>query len=234
MTVLVPDCSNNNWGDQELTPQGQQNLISFLTRLPSQGFGGIIHKFTQGAGYIDPYGALCRSWCQQNNFCFISGYHYVTNDNPTAQVQNWQAAGGGPNVYLDFEDMDDDGHPTLTMGLFWAVVNSFNAVGVNVPATYLPAWYAADIGADLSALSENGIALVSSAYPQGYTAGLASDLYTASGGDAGEGWNAYANGSAPNMWQFTSSATISGFNNVDCNAYRGSNLNALFTGNISQ
>lgn len=52
------------------------------------------------------------------------------------------------------------------------------------------------------------------------TAGAASTVYRASGGDTGAGWGAYS-GQVPAIWQFTSSATIAGQTTSDANAFRG-------------
>lgn len=220
MTIFYPDVSNNQWGSTSLTTQGRQALLNFLGRLKNEGFAGVSHKMSQGSDFIDPYGAICQDWCDDNDFPFI-GYHYVDTSDPAAQAQNWRNAGGRDNAMLDFEDGSGD------MGNFWAVTNGFNRAGVNIQLGYIPHWYIGD--QDLSGLPANGIFLVSSGYPTGYTADYASTLYANSGGDKGQGWNPY-NGAAPAAWQFTSSAVVAGLNGVDCNAYLGPDLTVLFGG----
>src|SRR6201993_3799201 len=165
MTVFYPDVSNNNWGSSSLTTAGQQNLMNFLSQLRGQGLSAVAHKMSEGSSYVDPYGAICQTWCQQQVYPFI-GYHFATADDAGAQVRNWQAAGGGANVMIDFEDVDN-GSPTLNMSIFWDLVYAFNAVNINVALAYVPQWYADDIGADLSAFASSDIALVSSAYRMG-------------------------------------------------------------------
>jgi hypothetical protein len=225
MTNFYPDVSNCDWGSEELTDAGQQKLLDFLSNL--QGFAGVCHKMSQGSGFVDPYGLICKNWCAQNNLPFI-GYQYATTDDPTAQVQAYLAAGGGPNVMIDFEDVDGNENALLDFDLFWALTNSFNAAGVNVQLLYLPAWYWGDIGSpDLSALAPNGIQLISSAYPNGYTSGSAVDLYASSGGDTGEGFDPYG-GATPSAWQFTSSCNVAFIQPIDCNAYPGADINSLF------
>lgn len=225
MTLYYPDVSNNNWGSEELTDAGQQALYSFLSQLAQQGFAGVAHKMSQGSGFIDPYGALAQTWCAQNNLPFI-GYHYVDTSPPSEQASNFQAAGGGANAMFDWEAGSGD------LNTFWAVVNAFNAVGVNVQLAYDPRWYlegaGSGAGTDISSFVANGILLVSSAYPLGYQAGYASDLYAQCGGDTGQGWSPYDGGPPPAAWQFTSSAIIAGQNGVDCNAYLGADINVLF------
>jgi hypothetical protein len=113
---------------------------------------------------------------------------------------------------------------------FWDVVDAFNAIGYNIQLGYCPQWYlesaGSGAGTDISDFTENGIQLVSSAYDLGYQSDTPANLYTQSGGDAGEGWDWYG-GEEPSAWQFTSSARISGLA-VDCNAFRGDNITSLF------
>lgn len=222
MTILYPDVSNVNWTDTATwTPEGQQNLMRFLTGLRGAGFSGLVHKVSQGASFRDPYWQACRVWCEANDTSWL-GYHYVTLDNPDEQAANFVVNNGGENVMLDFETGSGD------MGNFWLLVNAFNNAGVNVSLAYVPHWYLnSDAGGhgDLSQLTPNRIALVSSAYPDG--GGTAQDIYRNGGGDTGEGWLPY-NGGGPSVWQFTDKAFIAGFV-VDCNAYKGENLDVLFT-----
>jgi lysozyme len=229
MTVFYPDVSNDNWGSTELTTAGQQALMNFLSQLRGQGLSAVAHKMSQGSGYVDPYGAICQTWCAQQVFPFI-GYHYATTDDPANQVANWHCARGGNNVMIDFEDVDENGSATLNMGIFWDLVQAFNAANVNVALAYLPDWYANDIGADLSQFATSDIALVSSAYPMPDSFGPPRDLYRGCDGDTGEGWAPY-HGATPTIWQYTDCARISDIN-VDCNAYRGTSaqLAQLFTG----
>lgn len=217
MVLFYPDVSNVNWtGTATWTDQGQQNLIAFLSQLSREGFAGCCHKMSQGAGFIDLYGAIAQDWCAQAGLPFI-GYHYLSTEDPAAQAQCWLDAGGSTNAMFDFEQGSGD------MANFWAVVSAFNEAGVNVQLGYIPRWY---VGAqDLSGLAANGILLVSSAYPGG--GGYAAQIYADAGGDAGEGFAPY-NGATPAAWQFTSSATVSGFSPIDVNAYLGSDINVLF------
>lgn len=229
MTIFLPDLSNDNWGDEELTDAGQEKQLAFLNQLRGLGLAGMTHKASQGPGYVDPYFRIAQKYCSDNRIPFL-GYHFATTDDADAQVNNWLCAGGGANVELDFED-EDNGNPTLNMGIFWDLVDAFNDAKINVALAYLPKWYANDIGADLSQLGTNGIALHSSAYPMGDSVGPPADLYRGCDGDAGEGWAPYCAGPPPTIWQFTSTASIAGIN-VDCNAFHGltTNLIQLFTG----
>ena len=103
-----------------------------------------------------------------------------------------------------------------------AVVDAFNTAGITVQLGYYPQWYwSQQGGGDLSDLAN---ALVSSGYPDG--TGYASTIYTNAGGHTGSGWAPYGN-TTPAAWQFTDRADIAGIT-VDCNAYLGTDLTALF------
>jgi len=217
MTLLYVDCSNNQWGGSEWTSEGNDRLLSFLESLRPAGIHGIVHKVSQGSDFQDPYWQTCREWCEHNDTSWL-GYHYVSTDDPAAQVQRFAVNNGGPNVMLDWEQGSGD------FSNFWPLVNAFNAAGVNVSLLYLPHWYWGDIGEpDLSGLDQ--IQLVSSAYPGG--AGDPQQIYDWCGGDGGEGWGSYG-GATPAVWQFTDHAVVDGIP-VDCNAYKGDNLDVLFT-----
>lgn len=225
MTLYYLDVSNNNWGGPDYTDAGKAALLDFLSRLQGEGFVGVAHKMSQGSDFIDPYGTICQDWCDQNEFPFI-GYHYVDTSDANAQAQNWRNAGGRDNTMFDWEQGSGD------LNNFWACVNSFNNIGVNVQLAYDPRWYlegaGSGAGTDISNFDENGILLVSSAYPKGYLAGYASELYDLCGGDTGPGWQPYDGGPPPAAWQFTSSAVVAGENGVDANAYLGSDIKVLF------
>jgi len=213
LTLWYPDTSNNNFSSTE-------ECLDFLAQLKPEGFSGIVQKASEGNYYQDPYWPVVQQWCQENDFPNLP-YHYLTTDNPSSQAATFVSNGGGPFVMFDVEANSGD------LVNVWAVVNAFNAAGVNVTLAYLPNWYWNEIGSpDLSLLAANGVSLVSSAYPAG--AGYASTIYAEACGDSGEGWNPYG-GATPAAWQFTDQANIDGFI-VDCNAYKGTNLNELFTG----
>ena len=212
MTLYYPDLSNNNW-------RSGQDLISFLAEMPKEGFAGVCHKVSEGNYYLDAYWPICLNWCRQNNMPVI-GYHYVTESDPNGQAQAYLNNGGTTNVMLDYEANSGG------IENFWSVVDAFNRVGLNVQILYLPQWYwSGTMGSpDLSPLNGNGISLVSSNYPAG--TGFASSIYEDAGGDSGPGWAGYG-GVYPAAWQFTDKATVCGIP-VDCNAYRGDDINVLF------
>lgn len=211
-TQFYPDCSNNNWNSA-------QELTDFLSQLRAEGFAGMCHKVSEGSYYQDPYWPACLQWCTENNFPLI-GYHYVTTDNPSAQVATYTANHGTGHAMTDWE-ANGGNVANLT-----AVVAAFNGAGITVALGYSPEWYWNEVGGGSLAGLATGV--VSSAYPGG--SGYASTIYDNAGGDNGEGWNSYAD-ITPTCWQFTDSANIAGID-VDCNAFKGSpeELAALFTG----
>jgi GH25 family lysozyme M1 (1,4-beta-N-acetylmuramidase) len=214
--IPYPDLSNNNWSTH-------QDVIDFLTAMKSSGIHGAVHKVSQGSSFVDEFWPTFRSWSEENDSSWL-GFHYVDTSDPDAQAENFLANNGGPFAMLDFEAGGGD------INNFWNVVNAFNAAGVSVSLGYLPNWYWGDIHEpDLSDLPANQISLVSSNYGWLPT-GSPVDIYSALGGDNGPGWRPYG-GAAPTVWQFTDRASIGG-HLVDCNVYRGSSLDALFTGNV--
>lgn len=223
MTLFYIDISNVQWG-LPFTRDGAVALVQFLRAAKAEGMSGAVHKVSQGANFADPYyWPTFRSWCESNDFSWL-GYHFADTSDPAAQARNFVANDGGPYAMLDFENGAGD------IDNFWNVVNAFNDVGVNVSQSYLPEWYDDDIGdPDLSSLTANQISLVSSNYAWEPT-GSPADIYNALGGDNGPGWQPYG-GATPSVWQFSQMASVGGIT-VDCNAYRGTSLDALFTGNV--
>ncbi len=208
MTLYYPDCSNNNW-------TSTQDALHFLTQLAPEGFAGMCHKVSEGSYYEDPFWPAVRDWCADNRMPLI-GYHYVTTDDPAAQARTWHGNGGGTVAMLDWEDNGGN------LANLTAVVDAFNAAGVTVQLGYFPRWYFREQGGGrLVGLTDF---LVSSGYPAG--GGYASTIYAASGGNSGEGWAPYG-GLTPGAWQFTDRADVAG-HIVDCNAYRGTDINVLF------
>lgn len=213
MTLFIPDWSNNNWASTA------QALAACAQVIHSEGYSGIIHKVSEGSYYADPYWPAVRDWCSQNTVPCI-GYHYVTGDDPGAQVQKWLANGGGKAVMLDIEANSGD------IGNITAVANAFEAAGIAVAIEYFPHWYWQQIGSpDISHLP--GVLTSSSYYERN---NYASTEYSDAGGDTGPGWAAYG-GVTPTFWQFSDGAQMAGFT-ADANAFRGTldQLTAIFNG----
>jgi len=203
MTLFYPDVSNNNW-------RNTSDAINFLSRLSGEGFAAVCHKVSEGNGYRDPYWPAVRDWCKANGMLLI-GYHYVRVGDVAGQARLYRNHVGDPSIpcMLDFEDGSGD------LANFWAVVDAFNAAGVEIALSYLPRWYWQRIG---SPNLTNVPGLVASSYPGGD--GYASAIYESGGGANGSGWAPYG-GVYPAVWQFTDKAVVAGIR-VDANAFRGS------------
>lgn len=222
MTLFYTDIANVQWG-LPFSQDGANSLIAFLNAAKAAGLSGAVHKCTQGSDFADDFWPTFRDWCEHNDFSWL-GYLFADTSDPDAQARNFVTNNGGKWAMVDFEagagGIDN----------FWNIVNALNNVGVGVPLDYLPRWYDEEIGSpNLAMLAANQISLISSNYGWLPT-GAPIDIYNALGGDTGPGWQPYA-GAQPAVWQFTDRASIGGIT-VDCNAYRGSNLDALFTGNV--
>jgi lysozyme len=211
-TLYGVDVSNNNW----VSVSAAQ---TFIASLPAQGYSWVEAKVSEGDYYTDPYWPATLAACQTANIPVV-GYHYaIAADPPAAQVQTFVGNNGGNTVMIDFEANSGD------INDFWALVNAFNAGGVQVVLSYLPQWYWSEIGSpDLT----NVPGLISSSYFQSGTFG--SVEYNDAGGDSGPGWNAYG-GATPVIWQFTDGDIVDGFS-VDGNAFKGTQdqLQTLLTG----
>jgi Glycosyl hydrolases family 25 len=218
LTLYGIDISNNNFSSVS-------QVWDLMDSLVSQGISWVESKCSEGNYFSDPYWQPTQQACRSVGISCVP-YHYVTTDDPASQAATFVANGGGASAMIDFEANSGD------LGNLWNVVNAFNTAGIDVILGYIPQWYLESIGGDLSALAPNGIALISSAYPDG--SGSASDVYANSGGDDGEGWQSYA-GATPAIWQFTDSASVAGFV-VDCNAFQGTldQLTALLGGTVTQ
>lgn len=201
MTLYGPDLSNNNWNN---TAEIAAWLDACFHR---EGYSWMEHKVSEGNYYGDPFWHVVRDWCKTNNVPCI-GYHYVTTNDASQQVAKFVGNGGGKNVMLDFEANSGN------IVNFWALVNAFNAAGVNVALSYLPHWYWQEIG---SPSLTGAPGLISSSYYERGTFG--SVEYDDAGGDTGPGWNSYGGGT-PVIWQFTDGDIIDG-KSVDANAFRG-------------
>jgi hypothetical protein len=183
--------------------------------LSRRALAGSATKSPKATTTKTPYWPAIQQWCTANDLPLI-GYHYVTTNDPASQAQTWLANNGGPSAMLDWETNSGD-LTNLT-----AVVNAFNTAGITIQLGYYPQWYWNQHGG--GNLSDLANALASSAYPDG--TGYASTIYANSDGDTGTGWAPYGN-TTPAAWQYTDHANIAS-HTVDCNAYPGNDLTALF------
>lgn len=176
----------------------------------------ILAKVTEGTYYRDADWPTFRDAARTAGKLLI-GYHFVTGEDPAAQAANLARWIGDKNipVMLDFEPTGNS-HPTHAQQL--AVADAIKAEGMRVRLSYTPRWYWQQIGSpDLTGLTDRGIGVVSSNYPNTSIPNPAQD-YAADGGDSGPGWASYG-GITPLLWQFTDAGVEQ--QKMDFNAFRG-------------
>jgi peptidoglycan hydrolase-like protein with peptidoglycan-binding domain len=193
MTIFYPDVSSYQAG------------ISFA------GCVIAVAKATEGTDYINPdYGpAKVRA---ANAGAYFCAYHFLhAGDGASQASYAYGAVGSEVPLMIDCEaEYNSNGTlasaPQVTDVVDF--VNEYRALGGKTYLLYLPHWYwQGDMGsASLTPVIDLGMLLVSSDYT----------TYS----DTGPGWAPYG-GMTPVIWQYTSSATLNGVNNVDFNAYMG-------------
>jgi lysozyme len=207
--LFGPDISNNDFGGPD--DPDLDAAAAFVNALPGEGFSWVEAKCSMGSDFIDPTWATIYQTATAIGLLIVA-YHYLDTTDAAAQAQTCAAALNGADVPVMF-DFEDDGGDFEN---FLAVLAAFQAAGLNVALSYIPAWYWEDIGEpDISSAP----GLVSSSYPT-TASGYAETLYDDGGGDDGEGWDGYGGGT-PVIWQFTDAAIVAGLD-VDCNAFQGS------------
>lgn len=196
------DISNNNFGGPATPNLG--TIPGFVAEVAKEGFSWIEAKVSEGASFADPTFTTIYHACQANNILCV-GYHFVNNDDPRSQAQNFKAALNGVDVpvMLDWE--------LGSWPQYQAVWQAFVDIGLTPALEYIPHWYWQQEGSpNLSDVTK----LVSSSWVNG--TGYASALYP---GPNWNGWNAYG-GSTPVICQFTNQAQVAGMA-LDADAFRG-------------
>lgn len=178
----------------------------------------VLMKCTEDVGYADPDYPGWLTAVKASGKVPIA-YHFIGPSDPVKQAAHLAAhiIDRSVPVMVDFED-EGSFHPTLAQLL--ALDDAIDAAGLNVVLNYLPRWKWANLESpSLAGLTQRGIGLVSSAYPN-LTVAPAGQVYDAAGGDNGSGWGTYG-GVTPRLWQF-SDRVADGGQLVDMNAFRGS------------
>ena len=209
VTLFGTDVANVNFGGAD--NPNLDAVAAFVKALPGEGFSWLEFKATQGSDFTDPCWVTAYQTANSINFPIVA-YHYLDGSSPASQAANAASVAGAANVgwMMDFEAGGGDYTNLLN------VIAAFQAAGLAVVLRYAPKWFLdglSDVPSDIS----SGAPLVSSAYPAG--GGYASDIYDDAGGDDGEGFQPYYNGT-PQIWQFTNQALIAGIT-VDADAFVG-------------
>lgn len=212
MTIYLPDIS------------------SFQAGIRLAGAVAVVIKATEGTGYANPYYAAQQGEAHSEG-AFAPAYHFLHQGNAAGQADYAHGHVGSVPAMIDAEPTTGaDGrpnrrsavaaHPELRTDAVMAsapglsdicsFTDEYRKAGGTVWWVYLPSWYWRQIGSpSLKPLRDRGLLLWSSIY----------QAYTDAGG--GAGWQAYG-GSAPQLWQYTSSLDFGGLANVDFSAFRGS------------
>jgi hypothetical protein len=176
------------------------------TNVPSDA-AAIVAKATEGNYRRDSDYTWFKQQAANRNLPF-SGYHFLKQEiDPAVQARYYHDFAGSVPCMLDVET-ENGSLPTVDQVV--SFIEALHGLGGRVWGAYIPRWYWAQVGGDLSRLTALGTALVSS----NYTA------YS----DNGPGWQPYG-GATPAAWQFTSTP-------LDTNAFKGTpaELAALFNG----
>lgn len=180
-----------------------------LAQCKQEGISFVILKSTEGAGYIDPAFKSNLAEARAAGLA-VAAYHYV-RDNASAAVQ---VANVRQAVPLDVPVIPDveanSGGITLARDFRARLVEA----GYTVPLFYLPRWYWQQIGSpSLAGLPP----LWSSRYPDNVVGSIADEFADVPAAY----WNGYG-GLEVAVLQFTSSASVAGYQPLDANAFRGS------------
>jgi peptidoglycan hydrolase-like protein with peptidoglycan-binding domain len=170
-----------------------------------------VAKATEGIGYTNPDYASAKVRAA-NAGAFFCAYHFLHSGNGAGQASYAHGVvGNDVPLMIDFEPTYNANGtiasaPQLSDAV--AFINEYRSLGGKTYLLYLPHWYWQGnlAQAPLTPVIDLGMLLVSSDYT----------TYS----DTGPGWAPYG-GMTPIIWQYTSTATLNGVNNVDFNAYQG-------------
>ena len=187
--------------------------LSHHKQVSLDGALALITKATQGTSYVDPTYATYKADADRRGIPF-AGYHWVDfADIGSQALHSYKVMGSVPCMW----DAEAAG---ATVPRLAELTRRYRELGGNPRLVYLPRWFWRDhLGSpSLRPLVDEGLALVSSAYPSsGYS-------------DTGIGWQPYG-GMSPAIWQYTDAHPFNGAA-VDFNAFKGTvdQLRALFNG----
>jgi GH25 family lysozyme M1 (1,4-beta-N-acetylmuramidase) len=189
----------------------------------------LVSRCTRGTDYKDPTYDTFRAQATQQGKLFAA-YHFLYDGYPSVQAQNWAKAVGDLRIpcVIDVERSTAGGNPNL--GLAQRFASSVLEKGGKPGFLYLPRWYWTSLDSpDLTWWEKQGWRLWASEYTLGYTKGTLGALWRKI--DPAKHFQPYG-GMTPTLWQFTSSAQVSGYsaNTVDGNAFMGTRAELAATG----
>jgi GH25 family lysozyme M1 (1,4-beta-N-acetylmuramidase) len=187
-----------------------------------QGVEGFVIKSTEGSSWRNVYLADMIRRAQATGKP-VMYYHFVISGDPAGQVANvLRNVPPGVPVALDVENGSD-------MATARAIEDGLNAAGHPDPVLYVPPWWLRSHGGADQPTADIA-PLWSSWYPDN-NGGTPAQAYARAGGDSGPGWAAYGQNQVK-LWQFTSTAELGGYADVDVSAFKGGpqDLHNLFLG----
>jgi GH25 family lysozyme M1 (1,4-beta-N-acetylmuramidase) len=185
-------------------------------------------KATEGTGYTNPEFNAFRNEAAENSV-FFAAYHFLHAGNGAAQAEHYCSV--VPANVAGAVDIEPTSLSRPTVQDAVDFITECRAQGRKMHLAYFPHWYWQQIGSpSLAALQGNGPVMLWS-----------SDYTTYS--DNGPGWAGYG-GLEVAVWQYSSTVSYGGVNDVDFNAFKGNGraasfhdlnnqlYNVLFTGKI--
>lgn len=193
-----------------------QGTLSLRT-LHKQGFDFFAAKCTEGANTPDPNYEKHLAEAKDLGALF-NAYHFLHSDSsPFDQAKNLADHILDKSVRV-MVDVEPEGSSRPSLATANAFRHALKQHGIQAKFLYDPHFWWSQTGSP--SLTGTGWALWQAEYPFS-THDFASVLYNKAGGNNSADW-ASEGGLVPTIWQFASSAKISGYNgNVDVDAFRG-------------
>lgn len=189
-----------------------------------QGYDFFAAKVTEGQGYVDATYAGNLAEAKSAGALFAA-YHFLHSDSSAASQADNIAKHIIDTSVPVMIDCEPSGSSKPTLAQANALRSELAKRSIRATILYFPNFWWTQEGRP----SLKGWAVWQARYPSSKT-GFGSTLYLNAGGDKGSGWAAEG-GVTPTIWQFASSAQVSGVaGSVDVDAFRGTRAELAATG----
>lgn len=194
-----------------------------LASVKRQGYAGVIAKCTEGHGYVDSQYLVFLAAARKAGLPFAA-YHFLHSDSSaSSQAQNLAKHIGDKSIPVHI-DCEPTGSSQPKIAHVTAFAAECKKLGLKVVGLYYPGWYWSQTG---KPKLPAGLGFWQSSYPKS-TWDYGSSLYP---GDKHKVWATAQGGQVPDLWQFASTAKVSGYGRkVDVSAFRGTVAQLLETG----